>query len=75
MCLAIPMKVEERTEFDALVEWRGVSRRVGMHLCPEAEVGDFVLVHAGYAIGKVDEEEAAKTLSLIEEVMDQGGLS
>lgn len=69
MCLAIPMRVHERSGFEALVEWRGVSRRVGMHLCPEARVGDYVLVHAGYAIGTLDEEEADKTLALIEQVI------
>jgi len=69
MCLAIPMRVKERSEFEALVEWKGVGRRVGMHLCPEAQVGDYVLVHAGYAIGTIDEDEADKTLALIDQVI------
>ena len=71
MCLAIPMKVEERSAVEARVEWKGVGRMVGMHLCPDAQVGDYVLVHAGYAIGAVDEEEAAKTLALIDQMMSE----
>lgn len=67
MCLAIPMQLIERREFDATAELRGVHRSVSLMLLPEAEVGDFVLVHAGYAITKVDADEAAQTLALLDE--------
>ncbi len=71
MCLAIPMKVIEKTEFDALVELDGVQRRISLMLTPEAEVGQHVLIHAGYAIGTVDEEEAMRTLELLRQYADE----
>lgn len=68
MCLAIPMQLTARREFDGTAELRGVARQVSLMLCPDARIGDHVLVHAGYAIGTIDAEEAAKTLQLIDEV-------
>ena len=70
MCLAIPMVVVERDEFGGVAEIDGVKRQVSMMYVPEAEVGDYVLVHAGFAIGTVDAEEAAKTLELLREYSD-----
>jgi hydrogenase expression/formation protein HypC len=70
MCLAIPMVVVERDEFVGVAEIDGVKRQVSMMYVPEAEVGDYVLVHAGFAIGQVDAEEAAKTLELLREYSD-----
>ncbi len=70
MCLAIPMQLVERQELEGTVELGGVRRAVGLALCPEAEVGNFLLIHAGYAIGVVDEEEARETLALLEQVID-----
>ncbi len=72
MCLAIPMKLVERTEFEGIVELDGVRRRVSLMLLPDAEVGDHVLVHTGYAIGKVDEREAAEILELFRRYADEG---
>jgi len=72
MCLAIPMQLVERAEFDGTGEVSGVRRRISLMMCPEARTGDFVLVHAGYAIGLVDEKEAALTLALIEEALGAG---
>ncbi len=70
MCLAIPMVVVERDEFVGVAEIDGVKRQVSMMYVPEAEVGDYVLVHAGFAIGQVDADEAAKTLELLREYSD-----
>jgi hydrogenase expression/formation protein HypC len=67
MCLAIPMRLVERREFDGSADLHGLRRNVALMLTPEARAGDFVLVHAGYAISVVDEEEAARTLALIEQ--------
>ena len=67
MCLAIPMRLVSRREFDGVVELGGVRRTIGLALCPEAAVGEHVLVHAGYAIGRIDEAEADATLALLEE--------
>lgn len=70
MCLAIPMRLIERTEIDGLVELDGVQRRISLMLTPEAEIGQHVLIHAGYAIGTVDEDEAQRTLELLREYAD-----
>lgn len=68
MCLAVPMQVLGRRDDLATVELDGVQREVSLMLQPEAKVGDFVLVHAGYAIGIVDEQEARETLALLAEM-------
>ncbi len=67
MCLAIPMQLTERREFDGTAELRGVRRNISLVLCPEAAAGDFVLVHAGHAITRIDEDEARATLALLDE--------
>jgi hydrogenase expression/formation protein HypC len=70
MCLAIPMKLIERDEMEGLVELDGVQRRVSLMLLPEAEVGEHMLIHAGYAIGQVNAEEAAETIALLRQYAD-----
>jgi hydrogenase expression/formation protein HypC len=70
MCLAIPMKLIECSEFGGVAEIDGVQRQISVIYVPEAEVGDWVLVHAGFAISQVDAEEAAKTLELLREYAD-----
>lgn len=71
MCLAVPMRlVQRRDEFTGLVEAEGVQREVSLMLHPEARLGDWLLIHAGYAIGAVDEEEARITLELLKQVAD-----
>jgi hydrogenase expression/formation protein HypC len=68
MCLAIPVLIQEIDGPVAVVEIGGVKRKVGLVLTPEAKVGQYVLIHAGYAIGVLDEEEARETLKLFEEI-------
>ena len=68
MCLAVPMRLSQRDELTGIAELDGVRREVSVMLVPEARVGDWVLIHAGYAIGAVDEEEAQATLALLREV-------
>ncbi len=68
MCLAVPMKLVERQEALGIAEIDGVRREVSLMLQPDAKVGDYVLIHAGYAIGLVDEEEANATLDLLRQV-------
>ncbi|MEI6309121.1 MAG: HypC/HybG/HupF family hydrogenase formation chaperone [bacterium] len=68
MCLAIPAKIVERDGADALVEMSGVRQRIRMDLLPAAKVGDYVLLHAGFAIALMNEEEAQETLDLLREV-------
>ena len=66
MCLAIPARIVELGENHmASVDIMGVSRTVSVDLCPEAVVGDFVLVHAGFALQIVDEQTANETIDLL----------
>ena len=68
MCLAIPVKIVSTEGDEAEAEIGGVRRRVSIAFTPEAKVGDYVLLHTGYAIGVVDEAEAQETLKLLEEI-------
>jgi hydrogenase expression/formation protein HypC len=72
MCLAVPMRVVSIDRPHAVVEQSGARRTINVGLIDEVGVGDYVLVHAGYAITRVDEEEARCTLELIEQLA--GGL-
>ncbi len=65
MCVAIPMQLVERTGDDAVAEQEGVRRRIRVDFLPDAQVGDYVLVHAGIAIETVNAEEAQETLRAI----------
>ena len=66
MCLAIPAKITELKDGNlATVDILGVTRDIAVDLTPQAGVGDFVLVHAGFAIEVVDEQFAQETLDLI----------
>ncbi len=68
MCLAIPAQVKSIDEDNlATVDILGVTRKVALDLTPSAEVGSFVLIHAGFAIEVVSEEAARETLDLIKE--------
>ncbi len=68
MCLAIPVRVQEVEGSEAVVEIGGVRRRISLALTPEAKTGQYVLVHAGFAISVLDEKEAQETLKLFEEM-------
>ncbi|MBC7206545.1 MAG: HypC/HybG/HupF family hydrogenase formation chaperone [Methyloversatilis sp.] len=69
MCLAIPAKlVELREDERAVVNLGGIRKEVSIELVPEAQVGDYVIVHVGHAIGMIDPEEAERTLALFGEM-------
>ena len=68
MCLAVPMKIITIEGFSATVEAGGVSREINLRLLEDALVGDYVLVHAGFAIEKIDEQEAKETLELMQQI-------
>lgn len=70
MCLAVPMKLVEKHRDEGVAELNGVKREISLMLCPEAEAGQYVLIHAGYAIGTIDEVEARETLRLLEELVN-----
>jgi hydrogenase expression/formation protein HypC len=71
MCLAIPMQLIEIDGTIAVAEVDGVTRQVRLDLLPEAVLGDYVLIHAGLAIARVDAEHAAETLALIRNLVDE----
>ena len=71
MCLAIPMELNERDEYEGIVELGGVQRRVSLLLFPEATPGDHLLIHAGFAIGRVDAEEARLTIEGLERLASE----
>jgi len=68
MCLAVPTRIKQIDGEMAEVELDGASRLVSLAMVPEAKLGDYVLVHAGFAISVVDEEEAMETLRLLQEL-------
>ena len=70
MCLAIPARITAVVDQQAEVEVGGVVRTIGLWLTPEAKVGDYVYVHAGYAISVVDEEEAEESLRLLRQLAE-----
>ena len=76
MCLGIPGKLVETHQQDDLpmgkVEFGGILKEVCLAYTPEAQVGDYVLVHVGFAISRIDEAEAQETMSLLEEIGNFG---
>ena len=74
MCLAIPGKITEiREDSLATVDILGVTREVALDLTPQAGLGDYVLVHAGFAIEVVDADYALETIELIKELPQLAG--
>jgi hydrogenase expression/formation protein HypC len=72
VCLAIPGKLLAKSEENGMlrgrVEFGGIVREACLDFLPEAEVGDYVLVHVGFAITRIDEEEARQTLAYLTEL-------
>lgn len=71
MCLAIPGKIVEFTDLEnqiAKVEVGGVRRGVNIGMLDDLKIGDYVLVHVGFAMSKIDEKEAEETLRLLQEL-------
>ena len=72
MCLAVPGKILDAEDCDgnriAKVQFGGITRQVVLNFVPEAEVGDYVMVHVGFAISRVDAEEAERTYRILEEL-------
>jgi len=72
MCLAVPMQLTERDAGLGVVEIDGIRREVSLMLLDDARVGEYLLIHAGYAIARVDEVEAKETLELLRQLGDVG---
>ncbi len=68
MCVAIPLKLIKKKGMSGVVDLDGVEKEVSLQLVKKAKVGDYLIVHAGFAIQILDEEEAKKTLEIIEEL-------
>lgn len=73
MCLAVPGRVVEMVGRAGKVDFQGVVREVQLDLVPETKTGDWVLVHAGFAIQRIDETEARETLALLEQIEGELG--
>ena len=67
MCLAIPSKITKVENSMAVIDVDGVRRECSLLLVEDAQVGDYVIVHAGFAISKIDEASALETLALLRE--------
>jgi hydrogenase expression/formation protein HypC len=71
MCLAIPSRIIEKDQLRAVVDVCGARREINLMLMPEiVEIGDYVLVHAGFAIQRVDETAAAEALKVITAIIE-----
>ena len=70
MCLAIPSKITQIENEMATIDVDGVQREASLLLLADAQVGDYVIVHAGFAIQKIDEASAQETLALLREAAE-----
>lgn len=68
MCLGIPMRIISRAGDKAVVNSGGIKRGISVSLLKDIKVGDYVIVHAGFAIEKLDEERAKETLDIFKEI-------
>ena len=68
MCLAVPAKLIERTLTDGVVDMQGNQVRVSTLLVPDAKEGDWLLIHAGFAIQTIGEEQARETFALLQDL-------
>ncbi|NJD58994.1 MAG: HypC/HybG/HupF family hydrogenase formation chaperone [Anaerolineales bacterium] len=75
MCLAVPGKIVEIYETNGLlmgkIDFGGVTREVCLSYVPEAKVGDYTIIHVGFALNLIDEQEAMETLALLDEISKQ----
>ena len=71
MCLAIPVQITSINGTEADVRVGGITKKASLWLTPQAKVGDYVLLHAGYAISIIDEAEAEETLSIFREMAEK----
>ena len=70
MCLAVPAKVKDIKNNTAIVDFGGVSKEISLGITSGVKRDDYVLVHAGFAIGKVEKAEAEDTLKILEELRE-----
>jgi hydrogenase expression/formation protein HypC len=68
MCLAIPAKIISKKSDTAIVDVSGVQREANLMLCPDAKVGDYIIMHAGFAIHLLDKKDAEETLQMLSDM-------
>lgn len=68
MCLAIPAKIVRIEDNMGTIDMEGIQREVSLLLLEDSKLGDYVIVHAGFAIHKIDEEEAMESIKLLREM-------
>ena len=68
MCLAIPAKIISKKGDTAMVDVSGVQREANLMLCPDAQVGDYIIMHAGFAIHLLDKKDAEETLQMLSDM-------
>ena len=75
MCLAVPGKITEIYEVNGLlmgkIDFGGVTREACLSYVPEAKIGDYTIIHVGFALNLIDEQEAMETLALLNEISNQ----
>ncbi|MCE8423470.1 MAG: HypC/HybG/HupF family hydrogenase formation chaperone [Candidatus Methanoperedens sp.] len=69
MCLAVPARITKIDGEEAILDYGGVIRKANISMLSDVKIGDYVLVHAGYAISKLEEKEALETLKLWDEML------
>ena len=69
MCLAVPVRIVEIDGMEAVVEFQGVRTRARLDLMQDCRVGDYVLIHAGFVIQKLDEKAAKESIEAWQEIM------
>jgi hydrogenase expression/formation protein HypC len=72
MCLAIPALIKSINGHLAVVDIEGITREVSLDLTPEAKIGDYVLLHTGYSISVLDQNEAEETLTWLRQIVEAG---
>ena len=68
MCLAVPMKVVSMDGDTGFAEMSGMKRKISFMMLPDVKIGEYVIVHAGFAIEKLNQEEALRTLNIWQEI-------
>jgi hydrogenase expression/formation protein HypC len=68
MCLGIPVKIISRQDQRGIAEINGVTREIDLRLIEDVNIGDYVILHAGFGIQKIDEREALETLTLLRQM-------
>lgn len=72
MCLGVPMQVKTIENEVAICEIDGVQREASLMMLDDVKIGDYVLIHAGFAIERIDDDEAQLTLKALREALDMG---